>query len=246
MIVLGGAVTLCASSGCPNSTPTMTTTTTTPTADLSVNFHVEPQGTQVVSPPQTLTFRVVVDSKGVLNAGVEFEVANVSPLITATVNPTRIAETARETQLVVQVPAGTRPDDYNVTLRARLTVAGQGAPTWTPALVALRVASNESSFSVTCDGEIAISAGQAKTLTCRTIRTPGFTAVIDLSFTNRPGYIMIYPDSASVGPDVGGFAFTVVRLAAPTAMPAFFDLVTVGRSGGLTRQSTTRLQLPAS
>ena len=83
-------------------------------------------------------------------------------------------------------------------------------------------------------------------MTCRTIRDPGFTAVIDLSFANRPGYITILPETASVGPDVGGFAFTVVRTAAPTATPTFFDLVTTGRSGGLTRQSTTRLQLPAA
>ena len=99
-------------------------------ADLSVTFRVDPPGTQVVSPPQTLTYRVIVDSKGVLNAGVEFETANVKSPITATVNPARISETARETQLVVQLPAGTRPDDYDFTLRARLTVAGQGAPTW--------------------------------------------------------------------------------------------------------------------
>jgi hypothetical protein len=238
---LGLVVMACATAGCPEQTPVGTM----PTADLSVSFHVEPGGTQVVSPPQTLTFRVIVDSKGVLNAGVEFEVAN-SSLITATLTPTRIAETARETQLVVQVPAGTRPDDYDVTLRARLNVAGQGAPSWTSTLVPLRVSSNESGFSVTCTGELVLRAGQAQTMTCRTIRDQGFNAVINLSFTNRPGYITIVPETASVGPDVGGFAFTVVRTAAPTVTPSFFDLVAMGQSGGLTRQSTIRLQLPAT
>jgi len=235
---------LCVSSGCPDSTTQQMTMT--PTADLSVTFHLDPPGTQVASPPQTLTFRVIVDTKGVLNAGVEFEVANVKSPITATVNPARIGETARETQLVVEFPSGTRPDDYDFTLRARLTVAGQGAPTWTPTLVPLRVASNESGFSVTCTGELVLGAGQAQTMTCRTIREPGFTGVINLSFTNRPGYITIFPDTASVGPDVGGFAFTVVRTAAPTVTPTFFDLVTRGQSGGVVRQSTTRLHFPAT
>ena len=133
VIAVGWAVVLCASGGCPDRAPT--TMTMTPTADLSVTFHIDPSGTQVVSPPQTLTYRVIVDSKGVLNAGVEFETVDVSPLITATVNPARIAETGRETQLVVQVPAGTRPADYDFTLRARLTVSGQGAPNWTPTIV---------------------------------------------------------------------------------------------------------------
>ena len=232
----------CASAGCPEQTPG-TRQMAGPTADLSVTFHLEPGGTQVATPPQTLTYRVIVDSKGVLNAGVEFEVANVSPMITASVDPARISETARETQLVVQVPAGTRADDYDFTVRARLTVAGQGAPSWTPGLVPLRVSSNESGFSVTCVAELALAAGQARTLTCRTIRDVGFNAIIDLSFSNRPGYITMYPETASVGPDVGGFAFTVVRSLDATT-PAFFDLGGVGRSGGLTRQSTIRLHFP--
>ena len=220
--------------------------TMTPTADQLVAFHIDPESTQVVSPPQTLTYRVIVDAKGVFNAGVEFEVVNSSSLITATLNPTRIAETARETQLVVQVPAGTRPDDYEVTVRARLNVAGQGAPNWTPAAVPLRVTSNESGFSVTCTGELVLRAGQTQTMTCRTIRDQGFNAVINLSFANRPGYITILPETVSVGPDVGGFAFTVTRTAAPTVTPAFFDLVAMGQSGGLTRQSTIRLHFPAT
>jgi hypothetical protein len=244
VIAAGWIVMLCVSSGCPDSTTT--TMTTAPTADLSVAFHLDPLGTQVVSPPQTLTYRVIVDSKGVLNAGVEFEVGTISSLITATVSPTRIAETARETQLVVQVPAGTRPDDYDFALRARLNVAGQGAPNWASTIVPLRVASNESGFSVTCTGELVLRAGQAETMTCRTIRDQGFNAVINLSFTNRPGYITIAPETASVGPDVGGFAFTVVRPAAPAVTPAFFDLVAMAQSGGLTRQSTIRLHFPAT
>ena len=242
----GWAAMLCASGGCPNSTPPTMDTKTPPQPDLSVTFHIEPPGIQVASPPQTLTYRVVVDSKGVLNAGVEFETANVKDPVTATVNPARIGETSRETQLVVQFPAGARPDDYDFTLRARLTVAGQGAPTWAPITIPLRVAANETGFSLACAAELAIPTGQARTLTCLTIRQPGFTAVINLSFTNRPGYIMSFPETASVGTDVGGFAFTLARTAAPVATPAFFDLVTVGQSGGLTRQSTTRLFLPAS
>ena len=242
-IVLGWAVALGASAGCPDKNTPTGSTRTTPDPDLSVVFHVEPGGTQVVTPPQTLTYRVVVDSKGVLNAGVEFETANVKSPVTATVNPSRISETARETQLVVQFPAGTRPDDYDFTVRARLTVAGQGAPTWTPAPVPLRVSSGESGFSLTCVGELAIRAGEAQTLTCRTIRDPGFTAIINLSFTNRPGYITMYPETASVGPDVGGFAFTAVR-SLDAATPPFFDLVGRGQSSGLTRQSTTRLHFP--
>jgi hypothetical protein len=242
-IVLGGTVALCASGGCKELAKVQNVPGTMPSPDLSVSFHLEPGTTQVVSAPQTLMYRVVVDSKGVLNAGVEFEVANVKPQITATVNPARISETARETQVVVQVPAGTRPDDYDFTVRARLTVGGQGAPNWTPANVPLRVASGESGFSLTCTGELALRAGQAETLTCRTIRDAGFTAIINLSFTNRPGYITMYPDSASVGPDVGGFAFTAVR-SLDAATPAFFDLVARGQSSGLTRQSTTRLQFP--
>lgn len=246
-LAAGGAVMLCASSGCPEpGTRAMATTTpTTPTTDLSVFFHLEPLGRQIVLAPQTLTYRVVVDSKGVLNAGVEFEAADVS-LITATLNPARIAETARETQLVVQVPAGTRPADYDFTLRARLTVAGQGAPAWSPAPVLFRVASGESLFSVTCTGELVMRAGQTETLTCRTIREQGFTGIITLSFVNRPGYITIVPETVNVGPDVGGFAFTVNRIAAPTITPAFIDLVVTGQSGNLTRQSTVRIQLPAT
>jgi hypothetical protein len=214
-----------------------------PSPDLSVSFHLEPGGTQVALPPQTLTYRVIVDSKGVLNAGVEFETANVKTPVVATVSPARISETARETQLVVQLPIGTRPDDYDFTLRARLTVSGQGAPNWTPTLVPLRVASGQSGFSLNCVAELAIRRGEAQTLTCRTIRDAGFNSVIDLSFTNRPGYIMMYPETASVGPDVGGFAFTTVRSLDATT-PAFFDLVGQGRSAGLTRNSTTRLHFP--
>jgi hypothetical protein len=245
LIASGWIVIACVTAGCPKETPTtMSSVDTRPSADLSVTFHVEPAGTQVVSSlPQTLTFRVIVDTKGVLNAGVEFETANVKSPVTATVNPARISETARETELVVQVPAGTRPDDYDVTLRARLTVGGQGAPTWTPTIVPLRVASGESGFSLVCAAELAVRAGQAETLTCRTIRAAGFTSIIDLSFANRPGYLMIYPETASVGPDVGGFAFTVVRSLDATT-PAFFDLVGMGRSVGLTRQSTSRLHFP--
>ena len=245
-MVSGLAVALCASGGCPEKMPTTASNNNnTPTADLSVTFHLEPGGTQVVVPPQTLTYRVVVDTKGVLNAGVEFETANVKSPLVATINPTRISETARETQLVVQFPIGTRPDDYDFTVRARLTVAGQGAPSRTPTLVPLRGTSGESGVSLTCTGELALGRGEAQTLTCRTIRDVGFTAIINLSFTNRPGYITMYPDSASVGPDVGGFAFTAVRSLDATT-PAFFDLVGQGRSGGLTRQSTTRLHFPGS
>jgi hypothetical protein len=238
VIACGWVVMACALAGCPENAPG-----TRPTADLSVTFHVEPAGTQVVSPPQTLTYRVIVDTKGVLNAGVEFETSNVSPLITATVNPARISETARETGIVVQVPAGTRPGDYDFTLRARLTGSGPGGPDWTPTLVPLRVASNESGFSLTCMVELAVPAGQARTLTCRTIRDAGFNSIIELSFSNRPGYITISPETASVGPDVGGFAFTVIRSLDATA-PPFIDLVAMGRSAGLTRQSTTRLHFP--
>lgn len=242
-LALGGIAALCASGGCPQTNSPTMDSKNTPAPDLSVVFHLEPGGTQVVTPPQTLTYRVIVDSKGVLNAGVEFETANVKTPLVATINPPRISETARETQLVVQFPIGTRPDDYDFTVRARLTVAGQGAPTWTPSLVPLRVSSGESGFTLTCIGELPIARGQAQTLTCRTIRDPGFTAIIDLSFTNRPGYIMMYPETASVGPDVGGFAFTAVRSLDGTT-PAFFDLIGQGQSGGLTRRSTTRLFFP--
>ena len=248
LIALGWLVVACATTGCPENVPTtMSSVDTRPSADLSVSFHVEPGGTQVVTTtPQTLTFRVVVDSKGVLNAGVEFETSNVKAPITATVSPARISETARETELVVQFPAGTRPDDYDLTVRARLTVSGQGAPTWTPTPVPLRVTSGESGFSLICPAELpSLRAGDAQTMACRTIRDVGFNAIIDFSFANRPGYITIYPETASVGPDVGGFAFTVVRSLDATT-PAFFDLVTVARSGGLTRQSTTRLHFPGS
>src|SRR5262245_34988616 len=114
VIALGWLVMACAMAGCPENGPTMMPTPGhAPQPDLSLTFHLDPPGTQVASPPQTLTFRVIVDSKGFINAGVEFETANVSPLITATVNPTRISETARETELVVQFPAGTRPDSYD-------------------------------------------------------------------------------------------------------------------------------------
>ena len=245
VIALGWLVMACAMAGCtPENLPTRPSAEpNTPSVDLSVAFHLDPAGTQVVTPPQTLTYRVVVDQKGVLNAGVEFEAVNVPPELTATLNAARISETARETQLVVQVASGTRPGDYQFTLRARLTVAGQGGPVWTPAPVPIRVSSGESGFQLLCAGELAIPRGDARTLTCRTIRDPGFTAIIDLSFTNRPGYIMMYPETASVGPDVGGFAFTVVRSLDATT-PAFFDLVGQGRSGGLTRQSTTRLHFP--
>jgi hypothetical protein len=237
-MALGWVVLACAVGGCPDQGPPGK-----PSPDFSLSFHIDPAGTQVVSGGQTLTYRVIVDSKGILNAGVEFETSNVKPQITASVNPARISETARETQLVVRVPPGTRADDYDFTLRGRLTFPGQGAADWTPTLVPLRVSSGESGFSLTCAGELALRAGAAQTLTCRTIREGGFTATINLSFASRPGYITIYPDTASVGPDVGGFAFTVVRSLDATT-PAFYDLVATGRSAGLTRQSTTRLHFP--
>jgi hypothetical protein len=214
--------------------------------DFSVVFHVDPAGTQFISPGQTLTFRVIVDSKGILNAGVEFEInAQPPPGVTARLNPARIAETARETQIIVSADAAARPGDYDFFVRARLTVSGQGAPTWNPSLVPLRVPTTQSGFDLSCAAELAIPAGEARTLTCRTLRVDGFSAIIDLSFAARPGYLMFYPETASVGPDVGGFAFTVVR-SLDAATPAFFDLVAVGRSGGLTRQNTVRLHFPAN
>jgi hypothetical protein len=236
---LGWAVMLCASGGCPEPGATAGSSMK-PTADLSIQYHLEPGGTQLISPGQSLTLRVVVDSKGAINLGVEFEVANVAPGITASVSPSRIAETARETQLVVQASPGLRAGDYDFTLRARLTGSGPGGPDWTPALVPLRVPGTEAGFTLSCAGELAVPAGAARTLTCRTIREQGFNDFIDLSFAARPGYLMFYPETARVGPDVGGFAFTVVRsLDAQT--PAFYDLVAIGRSGSLTRQSTVRL-----
>lgn len=236
-LALGWLVVACAVAGCPENAPG-----TRPSPDLSVTFRIEPIHA-VASAPQTLTYRVIVDAKGVLNAGVEFDTANVPAPLTATVNPARIAETARETQLVVEVPAGTRPGTYDFTLRARLTGSGPGGPDWTSINVFVEVASNESGFSVTCMAELAVPAGSTRTLTCRTIRDRDFNAIIDLSFTNRPGYITIVPETASVGPDVGGFVFDV-RRSPGTTPPAFFDLVVRGQSGGLIRHSTTRLHFP--
>ena len=246
LIALGWLVIACVTTACPEDVPkTMSSPDALPTADLSVDFSVQPSGRQVVSTlPQTLTYRVIVNRKGVLNAGVQFETENVKAPVTATVSPARISETAQETELVVQFPAGTRPDDYDFTLRARLTVSGRAAESSTPTTVPVRVASGEGSFSLTCPAELAIPAGGTMTMPCRTIRDSGFSAIIDLSFANRPGNITIIPETVSVGPDAGGFAFTVTRVAAPTATPSFVDLVTVGRSGSLTRQSTTRILFP--
>lgn len=221
---------------------------TSPSADLSVEFHLEPPGGLNIRAGETATYQVIVDRKGILNAGVEFELRNVPAGVTATVNPARISETARETQLVVQASPTVRSGEYDLDLRGRLTVAGRGAPNWhttrsgTPVL---RISGGVPAFDLACsESTFTLSGGTFQNLHCRTSRDAGFASPIELSINPKPAYLTISPEPGSLGPAVDSIVFRIER-ARLVETPAFVDLVLTARSGGVTRQHTVRVEMPS-
>lgn len=220
---------------------------TSPSTDLSVEFRVDPVANQNIRAGDTVTYRITVEKKGILNAGVEFEVRNVPPGVTATFTPARIAETARETQLVVQTAAGMRPGDHRLDLRGRLTFAGQGSPEWYAPVTggpSLSITGGIPAFDLECaESTLTLPGGGDRDVVCRTFRDSGFTSNIDFSFSPKPGYLTISPDPASLGPAVDIVRFTI-RRAPLVPTPASLDLVLSASSAGIGKQHTVRVEMP--
>jgi hypothetical protein len=218
-----------------------------PSDDLSVQFRVEPSGGRTIAAGSSVAYRVVVERKGILNAGVEFEVRNLPEGLSATVTPARISETAQETQLLVTTDAAMRPGSHQLDLKGRLTVGGQGAPEWySPVFLPnLTITGGQPAFDLECaDDRIGVRAGSQQELTCLTRRDATLTSDITFTFGAKPAFLTIAPDPGVVGPASDRITFTIGRLSAPQT-PASVDLLITATAGGVSRQHPLTIDLPS-
>jgi hypothetical protein len=237
---LGLSALLCAASGCPEDG-----TGTSPTFLTWVTYSVDAPLSQFAARGTTLRHAIRVVEKAQLNAGVEFEALSEPAGLVATVSPSRLSETGRDSELVVTIPPGVAIGEYRVTVRARLTFTGGPAPDWYGQVYVIQVGS-DSGFSLYCEPpELTLLPSQAQSLTCYVIREPGFTSEIDLSFAPFPEFLVVSPTSAHLASNEVGFAFTVSRRASVGAPPSY-SLRSIGRGSGLEREFAVRILMTSA
>lgn len=234
-------VLLCGAGACPEDMPAPGAR---PTLETWVRFTVNGPLSQQATRGTTIRYPIRVDDKAQVNAGVEFE-ARVTPAgITVAVVPARLPDTARDAELVIQVPAGAPVAEYTVTVRAHLTFAGGGAPDWTETFHLVQVITGQGGFSMFCDpADLIVAAGAAATLLCQIVREGSFNSPVDLLFSPFGEFLTITPATARLESNQVGFAFTVARRPQLTPPPTI-TFRAIGRGGGFEREVTVRVLLP--
>ncbi len=232
------AIAALASAGCPEGASSGPPTA--PTASTALEFSVSPILTQRVRQGESTTYTVTVQSKGNINAGVQFEMVDLHPALTATFATSRLASTQQSTQLTISTSTSTPLAPYMLTIRGRVLANGQVASSGPPdTIVFLDVIAGATGFNLVCDAEVRVS-GSGTTFTCRVVRDPGFTETVELSFAPFPEFLTVDPLRVSLDPSItSGFAFVASR--GQGTPPPSYDLTVIGRSAGLTRQITVRL-----
>jgi hypothetical protein len=216
-----------------------------PTPQTWVDYSVSPESTAQGEPGAVLHYTIRVVDKAIINADVQFEAESAPAGLRPVLREARIASTARDNELAVEIPPGIAAGTYQIELRARLFMNGAGAPDWYPKERTVRVGTVEAGFNLSCEpSQVTILPGRAVTQLVSALRSPGFTTGIDLSFDSVPDFLVVSPPTANLAPAVGGFAFVVSRHG--IAAPPTYSLVAIGRAGGLERRCTVQITLPSS
>ncbi len=235
-------VLLCGAGACPEEMPAPGAR---PTLETWVRFTVNAPVSQQTARGTTIRNPVRVDDKAQVNAGVEFEARVMPAGINVTVVPSRLGETARDAELVIEVPAGAPVAEYIVTVRAHLTFAGGGAPDWSETSRLVEVVTGQGGFSMFCNpADLTLAAGARRDSRLPDLPRGRFqTRRSTLSFSPFGEFLTITPTTARLESNQVGFAFTVARRPQLTPPPTI-TFRAIGRGGGFEREVTVRVLLP--